>query len=262
MAMIDEFREHEIYKKFKSMYPNSTESYALYESPGLEVEQSDNHNNTLSLMISKGDDVRPYYYSVICSTDRWLKPQGVPFEAAFDFLDDNDCLQPPAYNEHGLDFGRGFGDDRWAPYCNNSGHLLVLRASLKFACVYPETAIKMSWHPAVFDDNGNVTVSDSVIVRTREQDHRISYTVIEGLLNDMRYHPDWNTLWLEIRSQSRGGMELSVPKQLFEQGDFFMVLENNDEVVFTSLQDEHNYLLQFNFTRPDPVIEVFRASIP
>ena len=94
MGMIDEFREHEIYKKFKSMYPNSTESYALYENPGLEVEQSDNHNNnTLRLLISKGDDVRPYYYSVICSTDRWLKPQGVPFEAAFDFLDDNDCLQ-------------------------------------------------------------------------------------------------------------------------------------------------------------------------
>lgn len=92
MAMIDEFREHEIYKKFKSMYPNSTESYALYERPALEVKQSDNHNNTLSLMILKGDDIHPYY-SVICSTDRWLKPQGVPFEATFDFLDDNDCLQ-------------------------------------------------------------------------------------------------------------------------------------------------------------------------
>ena len=93
MAMIDEFREHEIYKKFKLMYPNSTESYSLYESPALEVKQSDNHNNTLNLMILKGDDIHAYYYSVICDTDRWLKPQGVPFEAAFDFLDDNDCLQ-------------------------------------------------------------------------------------------------------------------------------------------------------------------------
>lgn len=93
MAMIDEFREHEIYKKFKAMYPNSIESYDLHPSPMLEVKQSDSHDNTLDLTFSKGDDVRPYYYSVFCNTDRWLNPQGVPFEAAFDFLDDNDCLQ-------------------------------------------------------------------------------------------------------------------------------------------------------------------------
>jgi len=147
-------------------------------------------------------------------------------------------------------------------YCNNPDHLLVLRASLKFACVYPETAIKKSWHPAVFNDNGNVTVSGSVTVWAHEKDHRISYAVIEGLLNGMRYHPDWNALWLEIHSQSRGGMELSIPKQFFEQGDFFIVLENDEEVAFASLQDEHSYLLQFNFTHPDPVIEVIRASLP
>ena len=147
-------------------------------------------------------------------------------------------------------------------YCNNLDHLLVLRDSLKLACVYPETAIKKSWHPVVFDGNGNVTVSDSANVRAHERDHRIFYTVTEGLLNYMWYHFDGDTLGLEIHSQGSGGMELSVPKQLFWQGDFFMVLENGEEVGFTSLQDEHNYLLQFNFTHPDPVIEVLRASIP
>ena len=147
-------------------------------------------------------------------------------------------------------------------YCNNPDHLLVLRDNLKLACVYPETAIKKSWHPVMFNDNGNVTVSDSVNVRAHEKDHRISYTVTEGLLNDMRYEPDWDTLWLEIHSRGSGGAELSVPKQFFEQGDFFIVLENGKEVSFTSLQDEHSHLLQFNFTHPDPIIEVVLASIP
>ena len=147
-------------------------------------------------------------------------------------------------------------------YCNNPDHLLVLRDSLKLACVYPETVIKKSWHPVVFDDNGNVTVSDSVNVKAHEKDHRISYTVTKGLLNCMRYDPDWDTLWLEIHSQGSGGMELSVPQQFFEHGDFFTVLENGEEVAFASLQDERNRLLQFNFTNPDPVIEVFLASIP
>ena len=146
-------------------------------------------------------------------------------------------------------------------YCNNPDHLLVLRDNLKFACVYPETAIKKSWHPVILDDNGNVTISDSVNVRAYEKDYRISYTVTEGLLNDMQYDPDWDTLWLEIHSRGSGGAELSVPKQLFGQGDFFMVLENGEEVSFTSLQDERNHLLQFNFTHPDPVIELVRASI-
>lgn len=145
-------------------------------------------------------------------------------------------------------------------YCNDPDHLLVLRANLKLACVYPETAVKKSWHPVVFDDKGNVTVSDSVNVRAHEKDHRISYTVTEGLLNDVWYHYDGDALLLEIHSKGSGGVELSIPKQLFWQGDFFMVLENGEEVIFTSLQDERNYLLQVNFTHPNPVIEVFRAS--
>lgn len=143
-------------------------------------------------------------------------------------------------------------------YCNDPDHLLVLRANLKLACVYPETAVKKSWHPVVFDDKGNVTVSDSVNVRAHEKDYRISYTVTEGLLNDMWYHYDGGTLLLEIHSKGNGGVELSIPKQLFWQGDSFIVLENGEEVVFTSLQDERNYLLQVNFTHPDPVIEVLQ----
>ena len=147
-------------------------------------------------------------------------------------------------------------------YCNDPDHLLVLRANLKLACVYPETAVKKSWHPVMFDDKGNVTVSDSVNVRAHEKDYRMSYTVTEGLLNDMWYHPDWDTLWLEIHSKGGGGVELSVPKQFFEPGGFFMVLENGEEVVFTSLQDGHNHLLQVNFTHPNPVMEVLWAFIP
>ena len=75
-------------------------------------------------------------------------------------------------------------------YCNNPDHLLVLRDSLKLACVYPETAIKKSWHSVMFNDNGNVTVSDSVNVKAHEKDYRISYTVTEGLLNGMWYDTD------------------------------------------------------------------------
>ena len=145
-------------------------------------------------------------------------------------------------------------------YCNNPDHLLVLRASMKLACVYPETADKKSWQPAVIDDNGNVTVSGSTSIRAHEEDHRIAYTVIEGGLVGA-WHDDYlNSIFLKVSSRGDGGMELSVPKQLFEeQCSFFMVLENGDEVAFSNLQDEHNCLLQFNFTRPSPLVEIFQA---
>ncbi len=147
-------------------------------------------------------------------------------------------------------------------YCNNPDHLMVLRASLKLACVYPETAAKKSWQPVVIDDDGNVTVSGSTSVRAHEEDHRITYTVIEGRLVDAWYDDYLNSIVLEVNSRGGGGMELLVPKQLFEeQGSFFMVLVDGDEVVFTNLQDGHSYLLQFNFTRPDPLVEIFRAVL-
>ena len=84
--------EHAIYQKFKSMYPDSTDDFGMSTdgTPILRVEQYDSHGNRMYLQILRGDDVLPFYYSVHCKNS---KSQGVPFEAAFDFLDDVKCLQ-------------------------------------------------------------------------------------------------------------------------------------------------------------------------
>lgn len=94
MNMIDEFREHAIYKKFKSVYPNSTETAYLYINTILHVEQSDIYGNKILLSISKTSYTYPYhFFYAICTNNN-----GAMLEEVFDFLDDNDCLQDP---EHG-----------------------------------------------------------------------------------------------------------------------------------------------------------------
>ena len=146
-------------------------------------------------------------------------------------------------------------------YCGNPEHTLVIRTNMKFACAYPETAFKLSWHPVVFDSDGNVTISDSINLRSHERDYRISYTIVEGLLSGIWYDSDLNSIMLEIRSIDDGKIKLSVPKLFFEeysehQEYSFIVLQNEEEISFKKLPDEHSHLLQFNFTNSDPVIEI------
>ena len=149
-------------------------------------------------------------------------------------------------------------------YCNDPEHTLVIRTSTKFACVHPETSFKLSWHPVVFDNDGNATISDSISLRYHGKDYRVSYTLVEGLLARIWYEPNFGSIMLGIDSISDGKMELSVPKLFFEeysehQEYFFIVLQNGEEIPFKELPDEHDHLLQFNFTNSDPVIEIVRA---
>ena len=90
-----EFKKHAIYKKFKSLYPNSTDNFSVdfYGSSTLEVEQTDSYGNIIYLMIFRGDAEFPFYYHVYCHTDRNIKGDGgAPFESAFDYLDNTKCL--------------------------------------------------------------------------------------------------------------------------------------------------------------------------
>ena len=90
-----EFKKHAIYKKFKSVYPNSTDDFGVdfYGSSTLEVGQTDSHGNIIYLMIFRGDAEFPFYYHVYCHTDRNIKgDDGASFESAFGYLDNTRCL--------------------------------------------------------------------------------------------------------------------------------------------------------------------------
>ena len=90
-----EYKKHAIYKKFKSVYPDSVDDFWVdyYGSPVLEVKQKDSHGNTIGLMIYRGDDMFPFYYDVHCLTYSNIGNSGVAFEDAFDYLDNTKCLQ-------------------------------------------------------------------------------------------------------------------------------------------------------------------------
>ena len=87
------FRDHDIYKKFKAMYPDSVEKTAPSNVHILEATYSDNNNNSIMLMMVFDNKNYSYWYFVACSTDRFLKPNGGLNIEAFDFLEDNECIQ-------------------------------------------------------------------------------------------------------------------------------------------------------------------------
>jgi len=57
LRMVDELKEHAVYKKFKATYPDSEEAWGLHDFPFGLIRQADGHGNTLVLQIAKGLEV-------------------------------------------------------------------------------------------------------------------------------------------------------------------------------------------------------------
>ena len=91
-GIVGHLREHPTYEKFKSLYPNSTETILLSNAPKLFVDQRDDRGNVLQLLVSKGHDAQHYEYLVSCYSGTPSAWQYVPHETAHDFLGKNDCL--------------------------------------------------------------------------------------------------------------------------------------------------------------------------
>ena len=86
------FREHDIYKKFKTMYPDSTEKVSPSKAHILEARYNDSYNNEIMLMMIFDNENYHYWYYVACSSDRFMKPNGGIGIEAFDYLENNQCI--------------------------------------------------------------------------------------------------------------------------------------------------------------------------
>jgi len=134
LQMVDELKEHAVYKKFKAMYPDSEEAWGLHDFPFGLIRQADGHGNTLALQIAKGlevedprhlesgldwecgsdgrtlsedwsvpdvvlgfldGDCEVYTISVICSGSGRGNDGAHGTSGVTDFLDSYDCLEHP-----------------------------------------------------------------------------------------------------------------------------------------------------------------------
>ena len=86
------FRDHEIYKKFKEKYPNSTEDTSPNNVHSLRAEYSDDMNNSIMLMMIFDKENYHYYYQITCDTDRPMRYGGLPGILAFEYLDNSNCI--------------------------------------------------------------------------------------------------------------------------------------------------------------------------
>lgn len=91
-AVVDHLRDHLVYKKFKLIYPDSTEVVLLRDIPSLFVDQSDSYGNVLQLHISKSHDMSHYEYLIYCYAKGSHTPQWVLDGTDLDFLSKTDCL--------------------------------------------------------------------------------------------------------------------------------------------------------------------------
>lgn len=152
-------------------------------------------------------------------------------------------------------------------HCNDHDHILVVRSNMKLACVHSETSEKLFWPAVIFNEDDKSIVHDSINVKSHENNHRVSYTILDGFLHDMEYDDSFDSLTVKIHSIDNGELYMIIPKVVFEdrsdkQFVNIMILENMEEIDFIDTSDSDNYKLKLNFTNSNPIIEIIQTYVP
>lgn len=152
-------------------------------------------------------------------------------------------------------------------HCNDHNHILVIRSNMKLACVRSETSEKLFWHAVIFNEDGKSIVQDSINVKSHENNYRVSYTILDGFLYDVKYDDSFDSLSAKIYSIDNGELNMIIPKAVFEdrsdkQFVNIMILENMEEIGFIDTSDSDNYKLKLNFTNSNPKIEMIQTYVP
>lgn len=111
------------------------------------------------------------------------------------------------------------------------------------------------------------TQYDAKLLESNGKEYLILYGIKNAAVTEMWYSEDANSLNLKLDTSDDGVISLTIPKGFFDypednQGEVLMIIHNGEEIVSVDISDETNHIVHFDFTHPDPTIEVIGAFYP
>ena len=158
--------------------------------------------------------------------------------------------------------------------CPNPDHVLVLRSSEKWACVYNETAQHLKWDMVSFLEFGIQKITTHV--SHNDEYYSVSYQIIDGSVNSMEYHVDFNSLIIEITSTKDGEFSLTIPtgkdglfkddtcerNEQIPNSEDFMVLLDGEEIEYELSEINTDLInVKIHYEIGDESIEIIQTCL-
>lgn len=156
--------------------------------------------------------------------------------------------------------------------CRNDLHVLTKRPNGKMACVYPLTAEKLGWKIISADS----TLTPSIFeVPKGDRVFDVEYHIKGGMVKDMVFSNNTNSLLVTIDSTDKGSLILSIPRNLLDAkfdycpphqtnppDDRFIVLLDREEALYDEiLTTPEKRTLQIQFAKNAAKIEVIATCL-
>ena len=116
----------------------------------------------------------------------------------------NDHGHPHTLKEQVMDYKSGE-----KLICPNPDHVLVLRPSTQWACVYPESAEKLKWDIVTFAEFGNQKITTYVFAHNNY--HNVSYQISNGDVDSIKFDLDFYSIVIKITPTDEGEFSLDIP---------------------------------------------------
>lgn len=155
--------------------------------------------------------------------------------------------------------------------CQNDLHVLTTRPNGKMACVSELTAEKLGWKIIKLD-----LYDTSVFEFSKANDlFDVKYSINGGIIQDMTFDTDMNSLMIEIDSSSVGILTVEIPRDLLDAkmdycpplkenppDDSFFVLLNGEEIMYDEISTTNQTrTLKIHFLPDSSKIEILGTCL-
>ena len=145
-------------------------------------------------------------------------------------------------------------------YCINKNHILVIRPNMNYSCITVQSNEIVQWTPATFGFNGEKRFRNIVPLQADEEGNLVSYWGTNGFISDW-YYSKTNSIHFNINTIDDGSITLSIKPQSFDKNySDLIVLDNLEEISHTQTIQNGTITISFDFTHPNPVIEMVIPS--
>ncbi|RNJ79682.1 MAG: hypothetical protein D9C04_04095 [Nitrosopumilus sp. B06] len=152
--------------------------------------------------------------------------------------------------------------------CSNLDHQLVIRPSLRPACVTAESALRAGWPDVMFLSNENMTVRYMLEVEVDGKKFPINATLKNGLIEEISVDSQTHTLSIKINPTEKGRVWLEIrnpsfllpdpPPTILNWKDYLDILITDNQNIFhyQPWRDQSRLVVEFPFPDHDLKIDI------
>ena len=111
------------------------------------------------------------------------------------------------------------------------------------------------------------THEESQLVKLDGNRYHIYLELNNAKVIDSEFSKNSNSLILNLDTLDNGLMSITIPRDLYSYledipSNIPFILQNGEEIGYADSSDDINFIIQFNFTHPDPTIEIVGTFYP